>query len=149
MAYEGYLIKIGSILSSLDSSDNKIPFKFIKADTYSVVWSTTDVDSFRNADGTLVRNTVLPNKVMKVEFETPDMSDTEYEELMSMIRSRYINNKEKCLYVRAWVPEMNAYKQDKCYVPDINVSIRFANGNGVRYNPVRIAFIGYSTVVAT
>ena len=148
MAYGGYLIKIGSNLSSLDNSNNAIPFKYIKADTYSVVWSTTDVDSFRNANGELVRNTVLPNKVMKIEFETPDMSDSEYEELMSMIRSRYTDSIEKCLYVRAWVPEMNAYKMDKCYVPDINVSIRFANGSGIRYNPVRIAFIGYSTTVA-
>ena len=146
MAYEGYLVKVGSTSGNID---HEIPLQFIKADTYSVVWSTTDVDSFRNAEGTLVRNTVLPNKVMKVEFETPDISNTDFETEMAKIRARYVNSTEKSIYVKAWVPELGVYKTDKCYLPDINVSIRFANNSKIRYNPIRLAFIGYSTTGAT
>lgn len=146
MGYEGYLIKVGSTSSNFDY---EIPLTFIKADTFSVVWSTTDVDSFRDADGTLQRNTVLPNKVMKVEFETPDVSNTEFDAVMTEIRSRYINSTEKSIYVKTWVPELGVYKTDKCYMPDINVSIRFANGSKLRYDPIRLAFIGYSLPNAT
>lgn len=148
MAYQGYLIKVGTYT---------IPFQYIKAETYQAVWSTTDVDSYRDADGTLHRDSVLPNRVMKVEWETPDMSDTEFETLMSNIRSQYLNTdavgdstlfkgtQAKSCSVTAFMPEENAYKTDTCYLTsDVNFSIRYADENGLRYNPVRFAFIGYS-----
>lgn len=142
----GHLIKIGKTSSSINY---EIPRSFIKAETFSALWSTTDVDSFRNGDGTLVRNTVLPNKVLKVEFQTPDMDSEDFEAVMSEIRSRYIDSTEKDLYVEAWVGELGVYKSDKCYVPDITTPIRFADNGELRYSPVTLKFIGYSTSSAT
>ena len=146
MAYGGYLIKIGKTPLTINYA---IPFEFIKAETFSALWSTTDVDSFRNGEGTLVRNTVLPNKVLKVEFQTPDMDSAAFEAIMSEIRSRYIDSTEKNLYVQAWVAELGAYKTDMCYIPDITFPIRFSNNTELRYSPVTIKFIGYSTTNAT
>ena len=150
---KGYLVKVG---------DYTIPFRYIKADTYSCVWSATDFDSYRDANGTLHRDSVAPNRVMKVEWETPDMSDSEFETLMANIRAQYLTSdavdgedlfkgkKAKSCYVTAWMPEEHTFKTDTCYLTsDVNFSIRYADENGIRYNPVRFAFIGYSKPTAT
>lgn len=151
---EGYLVKLGT--------DAPIPLKYIKYETFQCLWSTTDVDSYRDASGTLHRDSVLPNKVLKVEWETPDLSDTEFENLMSLIRSQYLtsssvgntslfNGKQaKSCNVKAWMPEEGDYKEDVCYLTaDVNITVRYADKEGLRYNPVRFAFIGYSKPTAT
>lgn len=150
---KGFLVKVGNYT---------IPFRYIKAETYQAVWSTTDVDSYRDASGTLHRDSVLTNRVLKVEWETPDLSDTEFETMMATIRSQYLNSAKvgdvnlfngtqaKSANVTAWMPEEGAYKSDVCYLTaDVNFSIRYADENGIRYNPVRFAFIGYSKPSAT
>lgn len=140
MAYEGYLLKVGTYT---------IPFKFIKADTYTAVYSVNDLDSYRDANGELHR-TALARRTLKVEFETPDLNNTDFEILMSSIRSMYINSTEKSVYLTAFMPEKNAYVYEKCYLTsDVNFQMRYADENGVRYNPVRFAFIGYTTANAT
>ena len=150
---KGYLVKVG---------DYTIPFRFIKAETYQCVWEVVEFDSYRDADGTLHRDSVAPNRVMKVEWETPDLSNVEFETLMSYIRSQYlssdaVNGKEifkgtkaKSCYVTAWMPEEGKYKTDTCYLTsDVNFTIRYADENGIRYSPVRFSFIGYSKPSAT
>lgn len=139
----GYLIKVGSYT---------IPSKFIKAESFSSLWSTTDVDSYRDANSTLHRDSVQERHVLKVEFETPDLSDTDFDELMYNIESQYQNTatlwngkQAKTVYVTAWVPEKRDYKTDYCYIPDINIQIRFADTRRLRYSPIRFAFIGYAT----
>ena len=153
MAYSGYLVKIGTYT---------VPLKYIKYETFQALWSTTDFDSYRDANGTLHRDSVMKNKVLKVEWETPDLSDSEFEDLMSHIRAQYLttdavdgaplfNGKQaKRASVTAWMPEENAYKTDTCYLTsDVNFTIRYADATKLRYNPVRFAFIGYSKPSAT
>lgn len=141
MAYSGYLVKVGTYT---------IPFKYIKYETYQAVWSVVDFDSYRDANGELHRDAVSPRRTMKVEWETPDMSDKEFETLMANIRSQFTNATAKSCTVTAYMPETNSYKTDKCYLTsDVNFSIRYADANGIRYNPVRFAFIGYNTDSAT
>jgi len=137
----GYLVKVGTYT---------IPFQFIKAETFQSVWSVVDFDSYRDADGELHRDAVSDRRTLKVEWETPDMSDTEFETFMSSIRAQFTSAKAKSCNVTAWVPEMGAYKSDKCYLTsDVNVTIRHADSKGLRYNPIRLAFIGYNTSSAT
>ena len=141
MAYSGYLVKVGTYT---------IPFKYIKADTYSCVWSVNDVDSYRDANGELHRNTVLARRTMKVEWETPDLSDSEIQTLLTAIKNQFTSATAKSATVTAYMPEEGVYKTDKCYLTsDVNFSIRYADANGIRYNPVRFAFIGYTTSTAT
>lgn len=141
--HDGYLIKIG---------DYKVPFKFIKAETYQCVWEVVDFDSYRDANGELHRDSVSNRRIMKVEWETPDMSDTEMQVFLNALRAEMISgeSKAKAFNVTAWMPEEMTYKQDKCYLtPDVNFTIRYADANGLRYDSVRFAFIGYGTSSAT
>ena len=140
MAYSGYLVKVGTYT---------IPFKFIKAETFQAVYSVNDLDSYRDANGELHR-TALPRRTLKVEWETPDMSGAEIQELLTNIRSMYINANEKSAYVTAYMPEKDAYVTDKCYLSsDVNFTIRYADATKLRFEPIRFAFIGYTTANAT
>ena len=141
MAYSGYLIKIGTYT---------VPFKYIKAESYSCVWSVVDFDSYRDANGELHRDAVSDRRTMKVEWETPDLSDSDFTTLMTAIKNQFISAVAKSCTVTAYMPEEDAYKTDKCYLTsDVNFTIRYADANGLRYNPVRFAFIGYNTSTAT
>jgi len=141
----GYLVKLGS-----GGSAYTIPLKYIKADTYKCVWSVTDVDSYRDANGELHRDGVLDRRIMKVEFETPDLDDVDLQKLLSGIKGAYISAVAKSCNVTAYMPEEGAYKTDKCYLTsDVNIQIRYADNGKLRYDPIRFAFIGYGTSSAT
>jgi len=141
MAYSGYLIKIGTYT---------VPFDYIKYESYQCVWSVVDFDSYRDADGMLHRDAVSSRRIMKVEWETPDLSDSEFNTLMTAIKNQFISAKAKSCLVEAYMPEEDAYKKDTCYLTsDVNFTIRYADANGLRYNPVRFAFIGYGSSTAT
>ena len=82
--YQGYLIKVGNYT---------IPLSLIRADSYIVFRSITDLDSFVDADGHLHRN-ALDHTANKVEFETvPQMNNTEFAALMQNI----IRTPARCL----------------------------------------------------
>lgn len=137
----GFLVKVGNYT---------IPFRFMKAETYQCVWSVVDFDSYRDAEGELHRDAVSERRIMKVEWETPDMSDTEIGELLTAIQSQFTSTVAKSANVTAWMPEEQDYKTDSCYLTsDVNFTIRYADEKGLRYNPVRFAFIGYGTSATT
>lgn len=134
MAFSGSLISVGGFA---------IPLDLIKLDTYQVTYSTQDLDSYRDLDGKLHRN-VVSNKVGKVEFNTPYLTDTQFETLMSGIRGGFSDSKEKKASVSFFVPENNAYVTQDMYVPDVTCKIyNVREGGGLLYDSVRIAFIGY------
>ena len=140
MAYAGYLVKVGSYT---------VPLKYIKYETFQAVWSVVDFDSYRDANGQLHRDAVSDRRTLKVEWETPDMSEAEIRTLLSSIKAQFTNAKAKECTVTAWMPEEGVYKTDKCYLTsDVNFTIRYADANGLRYDPVRFAFIGYNTNLA-
>lgn len=132
MSFNGSLITVGSY---------NIPLDFMKLDTYKVTYSTQDLDTYRDLDGTLHRN-VLPHKVGKVEFDTPYITGTQLETLLSNLGIR--SGAEKKVSVTYFVPETNSYKTEDMYVPDITFQIYHVTDTGdLLYNSVRIAFIGY------
>lgn len=133
MAYGNYLLKVGTY---------EVPLRYIKTETYSVLHSTTDLDSYRDANGVLHRN-ALAHKVNKVEFSTPPMFASDFNVLMSNISSQYTNTTEKKCSVSCYIPEIDSYETSNMYVPDITVSILENNPKGFIYDSVRIAFIGY------
>ena len=134
MAYKGYLIKIDGVI---------LPHSFMKAETYQVTKNGQDLDSYRDANGVLHR-TALAHFVAKVEFETPPLkTNSDIAELMSYINPKYIMPVEKKLSVEVYIPEDDDYMTQDMYVPDIKFEIYYADANVIKYNPVRIAFIGY------
>lgn len=134
MAYNGFLIKVGDYI---------IPFKYMKADSYTAYRSIQDLDSYRDANGQLHR-TALTHVPNKVEFETPAMlTDVSFTDLMSNIQRNYINVNERRASVTMYVPETNSYITQDMYMPDITPQIYHANAKGLKYSPIRLAFIGY------
>ncbi len=134
MAYNNYLIKVGSYI---------IPLKYIKANAYTATYAGQDLDSYRDTDGVLHRQ-ALDHPCLKVEFETvPMLTNTEMSTLMSNIRSNYLNATEKKVHVSAYVPEIDSYIEGDCYIPDISFSIYGVFNNVIKYNSIRLAFIQY------
>lgn len=135
MAYQGYLIQIGG--------DYKIPHSMIKAESYKVTRHGQDLDSTRDEDGHAHR-TALEHFVIKAEFETPPLKTTaQMEEMLGNIRSRYTNVTEQKLMARMYVPMINDYVEQEVYVPDVDFELYFADDKEIKYNPIRLAFIGY------
>lgn len=134
LAYQGYLVKIG---------DWEIPKSWIKAETYSVLRSGQDLDSYRDADGKLHR-TALEHFLTKVEFETPPLkTNIEVAKFMKNIQDRYINATEKKVEATVYIAETDSYETHEMYVPDITFPIYYADDEKIQYNSFRVALIEY------
>ena len=130
--YADYDVKLGNDI---------LPREFIKHDSLQVTLNTLDVDSYRNANGTLVKNTVA-NKV-KVEFETPYLYMSKKNELMNLISSHYINALDRRFYVTVYVDELDDYKTVLCYLVDPVFKKQQNSPSGIIYQPTRIAFVEF------
>lgn len=134
MAYQGYLIKIG---------DYRLPHEYIKAESYNVYRNVQDIDSYRDGNGVLHR-TALSHVPNKVEFETiPQLTNLQFSELMISIQNNYINETERKASVTLYIPETDSYVTQDMYMPDIQPQIYGIFDNVIKYNPIRMAFIGY------
>lgn len=134
MAYSGWLVKVG---------DYTIPAnKYIKAESYSAYVNMQDLDPWTDANG-YVHRTAVELKAMKIEFETPAMlTNKDFSELMANIRSNYTVPRARQFLLTAYIPECDEYMTQTGYLPDFTPQI-YSNANGtIKYNPVRLAFIG-------
>ena len=105
-----------------------IPMKYMKAESYIVTRSVTDLDSFRDADGKLHRN-ALSHVLYKVEFNTPPMlTNTDVKNLMSIFQAAYTVPKERKLVMTAYIPEIDDYITQDAYIPDPAFTIYWVNG---------------------
>lgn len=134
MAYKGWLIKVGNYIIPTD--------KFIKFDSYSPYVNMQDLDPWTDADGYIHRNAV-ELKAIKIEFDTPPMlTNTTFTEFMSKIQENYTNARARECVVTAYIPEYDDYVTQKCYLSDFTPQI-YSNADGIiRYDSIRMAFIG-------
>lgn len=133
MAYQGYLLKIG---------DYTVPSKFIRAETFSPYVNMQAVDPWTDANG-LLHFDAVELKVAKVEFETPAMmTNITFEDFMSNIRKNYISEKNRTVNMTVYIPESDKYVTQKAYLADFTPVIYGTYGGIVRYNPIRLSFIG-------
>ena len=70
------------------------------------------------------------------------LTNTEFEELMSNIRANYIVPGERSFYLTAYIPEYDRYVTQRAYMADFTPQMYSTAGGIIRYNPVRLAFIG-------
>lgn len=134
MAYSGFLIKVGDYVISAK--------RFIRAESYKVYANMQDLNPYTDANGYAHREAV-ELKAIKVEFETPAMlTNTEFAELMSNIRANYISDRERSLYLTAYIPEYDSYVTQKAYLADFQPGMYGIFGGVIRYSPIRLAFIG-------
>lgn len=135
MAYDGYLIKVGNYT---------IPTKkFIRAESYKVTRSVSDLDSYRDANGLLHRN-ALQHILGKVEFETPPMlTNEDMAELFGNIRANFTKPIERKATVTVYFPETDDYFTSEMYMADTQFTMYGNYGNKIQYSSVRLAFISY------
>ena len=133
MAYQGYLIKVGSTV---------FPMKYIRAETYKCTPNQRiDQDSDSDATGVLHRN-VLPHTRSKIEFETPQMLRGADVLAISTLLG-LAGNARRDVTITYWDHESQDYKTGKCYVPDISYQLMRNTGDDLVYMPIRYAFIEY------
>ena len=138
MAYNGYLIKVGSWT---------FPLKYLKYETYKISPNQRiDLDSTVTTSGYLWRQ-VLPHTRTKVEFDMPYMSMADQKEIMTQIRAAWAANgttlQRECM-VTYYDMETDSYKTMNCYMPDIEWKIRNIDNSSpynINYSETRIAFI--------
>lgn len=134
MSYSGFLVKVG---------DYAIPEKIIRPESYKAGPNTLDLDSYRDANGILHRE-ALEHVPFKVEFETIAMlTNKTYPELMANISRNFINAREQKFIGTVYVCALDDYITQNMYMPDTLPTIYNISDGVIRYNPVRIAFIGY------
>lgn len=142
MAYAGYLIKLGG------SNGTSLPFKYIKAESYSCTPDQRmEVSANRAVTGVLVRQTV-EHTATKIEFETVYMTNTERAALNTLLRTAMTNTGsilERKLDLEYYDDETDTYKTGTFYMPDVQYSIYKVDNihNIITYSPVRYAFIEY------
>lgn len=134
MAYKGYLLKIGTYEISTED--------YMKVESYKAYINMQDIDDWTDADGYLHRN-VVELKAMKVEFETPDMlTNTQFNSLIANIYSNFTDKNAKECMVEAYVPELDSYVTEKCYMVDIEPQIHAIFDDVIHYSSMRFAFVG-------
>lgn len=134
MAYQGYMVKFGNYIIPAN--------KFIAAGSYSAYVNMQDVDPYTDLEGYLHRDPV-ELKALKVEFETPAMlTNITFSEFMQNIRANYINAKGREGNITAYIPEYDDYVTQYGYLADFQPTVYGNYGGIVKYNSIRLAFIG-------
>lgn len=122
-----------------------IPVNKIAYETYSITPNQMlDLDSYRSESGVLLR-TVLSHTASKIEFNTPHITNDSWQEVWNIIQDGFISAAERSVKIKYYDPDSNSYKTAKCYVPDIQYTIRNLDevAGVINYDPIRVAFIEY------
>lgn len=146
MAYDGYLIKIKGGSTTGYTTDYEFPKNWIAAETFKVITSVQDMDSYRDGQGVLHRN-ALAHTIYKVEFQTRDrIKASDYNAIMEQITHRYTSSAERKLKIKAYQTESGTYTDwIDAYLPDFDITIKLVDEqhNDLIYKAVRFAFIQY------
>ena len=139
MAYNGYLIKLGG------ASGTVLPMKFIKVEGYDITPNQRMESEAKRAITGLLHRTTVEHTATKVEFNTPNLTNLEADEMMTLFRNAWISVTERKLNLQYYDMETNSYKTGEFYMPDIKFSIDHIDNdlNMVYYRETRIAFIEY------
>ena len=136
MALKGYLLKVGGEI---------FPLRFVFKESYRITPNRRqDLDSTRNANGKMTRN-VLDHMPSTISFQTKPMYNDELEKMMSFIRDKYENDKERKVELEFYCPDTNSYKTGDFYIPDIEYPIIKVEleQNRILYNGFTLEFIEY------
>lgn len=134
MAYSGWLLKIGNY--TVDEG------RFIKAESYSAYANMQVLDPWTDANGYEHINAV-DLKALKVEFETPAMlTNADLTEFLNSIKANYTDNKARKCIVTAYIPELDDYVTQLCYIANFTPQIYGTYDGVIHYNSIRFAVIG-------
>lgn len=135
MAYDGYIMKFGN---------DEFDMGWIFRDTFAITPNRRqDLDSYRNANGKLVRN-VLDHTATTITFQSKPMTRHNFALMMEFIRDHFSNAQERKLSITYYSPDINAYKTGNFYMPDFEVTTIMQKKSGeLLYNTCTLEFIEY------
>ena len=135
MAYNGYIMKFGN---------DEFDMGWIFRDTFAITPNRRqDLDSYRNANGKLVRN-VLDHTATTITFQSKPMTRHNFALMMEFIRDHFSNAHERKLSITYYSPDINAYKTGNFYMPDFEVTTIMQKKSGeLLYNTCTLEFIEY------
>ena len=143
--FNGNLIQIRKEDGSAVADFLDFPMKYVKAESYKVTSNQRlESEAARGTDGKLHRTT-LAHTASKIDINLIVMTNTELESIWSIIRTCFLNENERKVYLKYYDPETNAYKEGYFYIPDIDYPILRIDTahNIIHYDSIRIAFIEY------
>ena len=135
MAYNGYIMKFGN---------DEFDMGWIFRDTFAITPNRRqDRDSYRNANGKMVRN-VLDHTATTITFQSKPMTRHDFALMMEFIRDHFSNAQERKLSITYYSPDINAYKTGNFYIPDFEVTTIMQKKSGeLLYNTCTLEFIEY------
>lgn len=145
MAYNGYVMKFG---------DDEFDMGYIYRDSFAVTPNRRqDLDSYRNANGKLIRN-VLNHTATTITFQTKPMKRHDFAVMMNFIRNHYgstnpaysisLAQKERRVPITYYSPDVNDYRTGDFYMPDFEVTAIYQDSNDeLWYNTCTLEFIEY------
>jgi len=140
MGFNNYLVRFGGATGAFTITGAK----YIDYGSYSAVRKVQDVDSYRDANGVLHRNTIEHVPIV-VSFNTLHLTNEELAVLMAGITSNYSHELERKVLVTAFCPETNDYVSQEMYwaEPEITIESIDMNRGVIKYAPIKMKFIGY------
>ena len=135
MAFGGYLLRVGNY--EIDGTN------YIQEKSYKATRNIQDLESYRDANGVLHRN-ALEHVPLKIEINTREnLTNEELGTFLGNIRSQFTIVAERKCVVTAFIPELNDYVTQEMYMPDPDITIKIIKDGVVKYDSVRLAWIGY------
>lgn len=136
--FDGTLLKIKS-----GGGYVNFPNRYIQIDSWNYTQNSQDLDSYRDANGLLHRKT-LDDKV-KVEWQSPFMSGTDFRGMLAVFTTNYIDKAERKLQVKYYDIWTDSYIDGVVYMPDATIQFYrlVPETKDVQIRPVRFAIIEY------
>ena len=130
MAYQGYMLKVGSYTFPLDC---------IKLETYKIAPNQRqEFDSYVDGNGEMQRPNVVQHTRTKIEFETPYMSTSKMRSLLDNIWSNLTNVLKLECTVTYYNIETDTYESGTFYLPGTR---EYTYYNALINGECRLAFI--------
>ena len=142
MAFNAYLIKLKGVGSG---QNEELPMKYMGLASYSCTPDQRMESKANRATTGLLHRTTVEHKATKIEFETPNITNTDLAQLNAMFARHYTDPLQRRLTIEYYDMETDSYREADCYMPDVQYKIQRVDlvHNTIVYNPVRFAFIEY------
>lgn len=136
MSFNGSLLTVGGTI---------LPLKYVYTSSYTITPNQRfDLDSYRNANGVLVRN-ALDHTSSDIKISTVPMTNRELPSLMSIITGAFQSYNERRVSLTYYCPDLDSYKTGTFYIPDIEFPIKSVDtaNKVITYDSFDIEFIEY------
>lgn len=135
--FDGRLLQLGN---------DVFPLKFVFKESYTVTPKRVqDLDPYTTEAGVLIRNPV-DHEPSTISFQTRPMNNLMMNEMMTFIKSHYINEKQRDVSATYYSPESDDYRQGTFYFNanlEYNINLVDLENNTILYNSMQIDFIEY------